>query len=133
MSDTVQTPAASGDARMTALIGYGLFILAVANGITAIAGVVLAYIKRADARGTIWESHFTNMIRVFWASIAVTVIFIGAVAFGIADLVSTINREPHVALIALVPVLYLLGVGFFVWYLYRTVRGFIRALDNKAY
>jgi uncharacterized membrane protein len=131
MSDTVQAPAA--DTRIMALIGYGLFIFAVTNGVTAVVGVVLAYIKRADARGTIWESHFTNMIRVFWASIAVTVVFIGAVAFGIADLVSTIDNAPHLALIALLPVLYVLGVGFFVWYLYRTIRGFIRALDNKAY
>jgi uncharacterized membrane protein len=123
----------AADTRIVALVGYGLFIFAVANGVTAIVGVVLAYIKRAEARGTIWESHFTNMIRVFWMSIAVTVIFIGAVAFGVADLVSTMNSRPHVALIALVPVLYVLGVGFFVWYLYRTIRGFVRALDNKAY
>ncbi len=130
-TDTAPTPAA--DTRITALVGYGLFILAVTNGITAIAGVVLAYIKRADARGTIWESHFTNMICVFWWSVAVTVVFIGAAAFGIADLLATLDRGPAVALIAFVPALYLLAVGFFVWYLYRTVRGFIHALDNKPY
>jgi uncharacterized membrane protein len=132
MSDAARVPA-SNDARITALVGYGLFILAVANGITAIAGVVLAYIKRADARGTIYESHFTNMIHVFWMSIAVTVVFIGAVAFGVADLLATMNSAPHVALIALIPALYILGVGFFVWYLYRSVRGFVRALDGKPY
>jgi uncharacterized membrane protein len=132
MSDAT-TPATNSDARITVLVGYGLFILAVANGITALAGVVLAYIKRGDVRGTIWESHFTNMIRVFWASIAVTVVFIAAVVFGISDLLATLDHAPHVALIALVPALYLLAVGFFVWYLYRTVRGFARALDNKPY
>lgn len=133
MSDAAPTAASPSDTRVVALVGYGLFILAVANGLTAIAGVVLAYIKRAEARGTVWESHFTNMIHVFWASIAVTVMFICTAVFGIADLVVTADTHPHVALIALVPALYLLGVGFFVWYLYRTVRGFIRALDNKPY
>lgn len=132
MTDSVQTPARD-DARVIALIAYGLFILAIMNGATAIAGVVLAYIKRDDARGTVWESHFTNMIRVFWLSVVVAAIFIGAVVFGVADLFATINTQPHIALLALVPALYLLGLGFFVWYLYRTVRGFILALDGKPY
>ncbi|HEY1838345.1 MAG TPA: hypothetical protein VGG36_11850 [Rhizomicrobium sp.] len=126
-------PAANAPARIAALVGYGLMIVAVANAVTAIAGVVLAYIKRAEARGTIWESHFTNMIRVFWTSVAAIVVFIGAGVFGIVDLAATADHQPHMLLIALLPALYLLGVGLVVWYLYRTIRGVLRALDNKAY
>jgi uncharacterized membrane protein len=133
MTDTTQMAPATNEARIAALIGYALFILAVANGITAIAGVVLAYIKRADGRGTVWESHFTNMIRVFWVSVLASVLLIGVVVFGVADLLATINQAPHIALIAAVPLIWLFAVAFFVWYLYRTVRGLLRALENKAY
>jgi uncharacterized membrane protein len=66
MSDAPQTPAADESSlRIFALIGYGLLLLACSNGFTAIAGVVIAYIKRAEARGTVYESHFSNMITAF--------------------------------------------------------------------
>jgi uncharacterized membrane protein len=136
MSDAAQvqtSPVADGETRIVALVGYGLFILALANGLTAIAGVVLAYVKRADAKGTIYESHFTNMIRVFWTCIAVTMAFLGVVLFGAVDFLATANTHPQMALIALVPLLYVLVVGFLVWYLYRTVRGLVLAIDGKPY
>jgi uncharacterized membrane protein len=132
MTDTTQTPATESDARVIALISYGLFILALANGITAVVGVVLAYIKRGDVRGTIWESHFTNLIRVFWITIVVAVVFISAATFGVIDLLAAFDSTPK-EFFFIVPALFLLGVGSLVWYLYRTVRGFMRALDNKPY
>ncbi len=136
MTDASQTqaaPDAASEARMAALIGYALFVLAVVNGVTAIAGVVLAYIKRAEARGTPYESHFTNMIHVFWVSVAVAVLLMATILFGIGDVLQTIDLKPPVALLALVPLFFLASVGFAVWYLYRTVRGFVRALDGKPY
>ncbi len=39
-------------------------------------GVILAYIKRDDARGTIWESHFANQIETFWVSLVIGIVAI---------------------------------------------------------
>jgi uncharacterized membrane protein len=133
MTDTTQTPTTTeGDARAVALISYGLFFLALANGITAVIGVVLAYVKRGDTRGTIWESHFTNLIRVFWITLAIIVLFTAIVLFGVVDLLAAFDSTPK-EWVLLVPVLFALGIGSTVWYLYRTVRGFTRALDNQPY
>src|SRR5664279_840214 len=65
-----------GDLRSILLIIYGLFVLATFNGATAIVGVVLAYIKRDAARGTMWEGHFRNLIHVFWIALVVAIVAI---------------------------------------------------------
>lgn len=129
-----------GDLRTILLIIYGVFLLATVNGATAIAGVVLAYIKRDAARGTMWEGHFRNIIHVFWIAFAIFVIAVAILlqAFGgLAYSLFTTNGNPPPALIGslivLAPLFWLGGVLFFVWYLYRMLRGFIRTLDAKPY
>jgi len=56
--------------RTTAMICYVLYLVAFINGLTAIIGVIIAYIKRPEAAGTVWESHFRNLIVVFWVMFA---------------------------------------------------------------
>lgn len=126
--------------RITALIAYGLFVLALFNGATAIAGVILAYLKRDEARGTIWESHFRNLIRVFWISIIVGVLAFAILVPSFGGLIFSMaatNGNPPPALVGmlffLVPALLAAGTIFAVWYLYRTLRGLIRALDGQPY
>jgi len=133
-------PRDDGGIRAALLIAYGLFLAAPFNGVTAIAGVIVAYLRRDEARGTIWESHFRNLIRVFWISAAVLVVAIFAVleAFGglFFSLVTTNGNPPPQLvgeLILLVPAFWLAGLVFAVWYLYRTLRGLIRALDGQPY
>lgn len=126
--------------RATLLVAYGLFALAPFNGVTALAGVILAYLRRDEARGTVWESHTRNLIRVFWIAVVVAVVLLGVVieSFGglFFSLVST-NGNPPPALVGglfvIVPALWLACVVFAVWYLYRTLRGLIRALEAKPY
>ena len=60
--------------RTTAMICYVLYLVAFINGLTAIIGVIIAYIKRSDAVGTVWESHFRNLIVVFWVMLAVLIV-----------------------------------------------------------
>ncbi len=122
------------------LIAYGLFVLAIFNGATAIAGVILAYVRRGDARGTIWEGHFRNLIHVFWIAVVFAAIFLAVVLQGVGGLAYSMfstNGNPPPALVggllALLPLLYIAAVVFIVWYLYRTVRGFVRVLDSKPY
>lgn len=133
MSATSPNPPAATEPRIMAIVCYALFIIAVTNGITAIAGVVLAYVKRPEARGTIWQSHFDNLIHVFWSGILVFALFLAAVIFGVSGLVQAEHMAAFPGVLYLVPVLWLLGVVYVVWYLYRTVKGIVQAIDGKAY
>ena len=51
-----------------------LFLIACVNGVTAIIGVIIAYVKRRDAVGTIWDSHFNNLILVFWVMVGAAIL-----------------------------------------------------------
>ena len=128
------------DLRPALLIAYALFVLALFNGATAIAGVVLVYIKRGEARGTVWESHTRNLIRVFWISVVAFVVLLAVLLQGFGGLffsLYTTNGNPPPALVGalalMVPALVLAFILFTVWYLYRTLRGLVRALENKPY
>ncbi len=115
-------------------------MLATFNGLTAIAAVVLAYIKRDAARGTVWESHFRNIIHVFWIAVIVSLVALalalqafGGLAFA---LITTDGHPPPAAIgwaVMLVPV-FLMGAGiFFVWFLYRTLRGLIHTIEARPF
>ena len=140
MSETHAEARLTGDLSTILLVVYGLFLLAMFNGATAIAGVILAYIKRDEARGTMWEGHFHNIIQVFWIALAVAVVAIlvlieAAGGFAISMFATNGNPPPFVIgwLIALIPVFWLGAVIFFLWYLYRTLRGFVLTLESKPY
>jgi len=98
--------------RAVAMIVYVLYFAALVCGITMLIGVIMAYARRGDARGTVWESHFANQISVFWTTIIVGLI--GAVT-------------------AFIGIGFLILFGLFVWYLYRTIRGTLRAADGLPY
>jgi uncharacterized membrane protein len=131
-SATPQAPAFS-DARTLAIICYGLFILAFTNGLTAIVGVVLAHIKRGETRGTIWASHFANLIHVFWIGVAFWVVFLVAALFGVAGMWHEVIANDFPAPIFALPLLGLAFLAYVVWYLYRVVRGLMAALENRPY
>ena len=99
--------------RGTAIVAYILYLLGWPTvHLTTIAGLVLAYVQRGEARGTIWESHFRNLIDTFWIAIVVAIVAIPLcfVAVGI-------------------PILF----GLAVWVLFRTIKGLIRAIESQAY
>jgi uncharacterized membrane protein len=140
MSDLpAQPPPNEESLKITALIGYGLFLVAFINGVTALAGVVLAYVMRGNATGTVWESHFRNLIHVFWISVILMAIIVAIVVEGFGGFfyVASASHEPAPALTGLlfllIPAVCLILLVFAVWYLYRMIRGLIRALESKAY
>jgi len=109
-------PSAEETARTTAIIVYLLYIAALVNGITAIIGVVLAYVKRDDVRGTIYEGHFSNAIEIFWVFL-VSMVVAGALCITIIG----------------IPIAIGLAILIYVWVLYRTIKGLVRAIDARPY
>lgn len=108
---SMQTSNSTTEPKTWALIVWGLYVASlVTGGLTAIIGVIIAYVKRSELTGTPFESHMTYAIRTFWISL-------------IGYLIGS------VLLIVGIGVLILIAV--FIWQIYRTVRGVIRALDSQ--
>lgn len=111
MTPTAIDPEQAGF-RRDALIVYGLYVASYFVGITALIGVIIAYLKRGDARGTAWESHFSNQILIFW-----TVLVVGLIG----------------GFLTLILIGWLVLVVLAVWSIWRVVKGIVRALDGAAY
>ncbi|MGE4371190.1 MAG: DUF4870 family protein [Burkholderiaceae bacterium] len=100
--------------NLTHLI-YGLFALGLLSGgvfgVATIAAIVIAYLKRADAAGTLYANHFDWLIRTFWWGLLwivlsglATFIFIG----------------------------WLTGLIALVWIVYRLVKGWLALISGQA-
>ena len=101
------------DMRIVAIIVYGLYLIGwPCLHMTSIAGLIVAYLKRDEARGTVWESHFDNQIQTFWITLALLVVGI-----------------PLCFVIVGIPIV----LGTIVWSLYRSIRGLLRAIDEQPY
>ena len=81
------------DLKTYTWVVHGLYAAGLVTGFTAVAGVIVAYLKRADTVGTIYESHFTYAIRTFWiglglmlAGFLLSVILVGVLVFILAGL-----------------------------------------------
>ena len=90
---------------------YLLQALSFLWGVTAIVGVIVNYVKRDDAKGTVYESHFYWQIRTFWWGLVWGVV-------GVLLIVA-------------------LGLGFlvmfvaWVWAIYRVVKGWLKLSEGK--
>jgi uncharacterized membrane protein len=105
----------SPDLRTITHVAYGLYALGFVTGgflaIATLAAVVLVYVKRADAAGTYYASHFDWLLRTFWwallwlaISFIATMIFIGWI--GVAATV--------------------------IWVLYRLIKGWLALMEGRA-
>ena len=90
---------------------YGLQALSFAFGVTALIGLVINYIKREDAAGTLYQSHFDWQIRTFWWGLVWGVLgFILMFAFGLGLIVLFVA---------------------WVWAIYRVVKGWLKLTEGK--
>jgi uncharacterized membrane protein len=115
MTDTAQSqPVRTEESlRGTAILAYVLYLIGWPTlHLATIVGLVLAYVQRKDARGTLWESHFRNLIETFWVALVVAIVAV-----------------PLCFVFIGIPIL----IGLAVWVLYRTVKGLIRAIDSQPY
>jgi uncharacterized membrane protein len=89
---------------------YFLQALAFINGITAIIGVIINYVRLDDVRGTWLESHYRWQIQTFWYGLAMLIVggILAVVIIG----------------------WFILAFAFF-WFIYRIVKGWLRLSDGK--
>ena len=120
MSDVITVPNSSqpseGTVQITHII-YALYAIGLLSaGLTAVAGIIVAYIKRDDTRGTYLSSHYDWLIRTFWRSFlwgALICIFV-VVTIGIGILVAWIPW----------------GI-LWIWGLYRIIKGWLRLSEKR--
>ena len=129
---------AIGEERGWLLAIYGLFLIAPASsGITVLIGVILAHLRLDQARGTLYESHYRNLILVFWVWLVVALAAASLAFAGLAGLaLSLLQSWPGFALYHSTLMLGLVFLGVVLtcfWYYWRLIRGFIRILDDKPY
>lgn len=88
---------------------YILQALSFFFGLTAIVGVVINYVKKDEAVGTVYESHFDWQIRTFWWGLAWAVIGF---------------------ILAFVLVGFAIMFVAWIWAIYRVVKGWLKLNDN---
>ncbi|MDO4232892.1 MAG: hypothetical protein Q4D19_12245 [Lautropia sp.] len=100
--------------RRTAMLDYGLHIggIIASMGILSVIALVINYIQRPSARGTIYETHFNWMIRTCWWTLGWLAILTVPVAISFFTL----------SFLYFIPA---------IWYLYRMVKGLIYLNDRK--
>ena len=102
-------------AAAVALVGHGMAVGAPLLTIIGIVAVIIAYVKRDDARGTWTESHLTWLIRTFWWSL----------------LWNCLGWVVAITIIGL-PLAITIWVITTIWVIYRLVRGYLYFKDSKA-
>lgn len=118
------TPRAEEDKVLPAVV-YGLYLLAFTNGVTAVIGLIVAYLNR-DHAGPINASHYTFAIRTFW--IGVVAMLLTGAAFAVGGILTLI-------LIG-IPILMLAGGMASIvcaWFALRCVAGLYFLVKGEAY
>ncbi|NLJ50721.1 MAG: hypothetical protein GX342_01055 [Alcaligenaceae bacterium] len=93
------------------LITYIVFAVGLfTGGLITIAGLVMAYLKRSDYNGSIYQGHVTYLIRTFWIGLL----------YGVTSFVLTF-----------VGIGIILGFLTTIWYVIRVVKGFVTFYDDK--
>ncbi|MEK9720785.1 MAG: hypothetical protein VW257_07005 [Quisquiliibacterium sp.] len=104
--------------RRVVLLDYLLHIagLLLTMGLLSVVALIINYVKREDANGTIYRSHIDWMIRTFWWFLFwviisfVPLLFLAALSAGL------------LAFLFLIPSL---------WFLYRMIKGLLRLVDGR--
>jgi uncharacterized membrane protein len=103
------------DLRTLTHVAYGLFAIGLLSGgmfgIATIAAMVLLYVKRPDAAGTVYASHFDWLMQTFWWGL-------------LALVISGIATYIYIGWLGVV------ATG--IWILYRLIKGWLALLEWNA-
>lgn len=100
-----------GGSKGNANLIYILYLVSVVSGITALVGVIMAYIGMDEA-DDVTQSHYRNQIHIFWKGLLYGVIsaLLVMVVIGLPMLLATL-----------------------VWYIVRTAKGMDKLSKGQAY
>jgi uncharacterized membrane protein len=99
-------------AKTNALIAYGLMVVGLFTGIFWVVGAIWAMVKKGDAQGSIFEDHYSNIIKTFWWGLGLSIL--GFV-------------------LAIVVVGYFILLAVWIWSIFKVVKGLAKITSNKAY
>jgi uncharacterized membrane protein len=89
---------------------YALQAIGLFTGIGFIVAIIINYIKREDAAGTLYESHFDWQIKTFWWGLLWSVVSL---------------------VLMLVVIGAFIWIAVFIWGIYRIAKGWLKLNDGK--
>jgi len=107
-----------GVSAVGALLSHGFPLALPLFGLLGIISVIIAYVKRDDARGTWVASHLRWLIRTFWFSMlwgcvcGLVLVTLGIILIGI-------------------PIALLIWALASIWVIYRVIKGYLLFKDNR--
>lgn len=108
----------SDGGRGQANLIYILYILGFVTGITALVGVIIAYVNRDKAADT-FKSHLDFQIKIFWRGIFLTVLNI--ITYIVVTIVGAVTMGFGF-------VLYIIPLGILIWWLVWTIRAIAKGM-----
>ena len=107
-ANVVNTP--SSDVKNYVFIAYVTYAVGLLILFTPVVGVIMAYVKRDEAQGSIYASHIDYLIKTFWVSLVGTVLGTFTTLILIGWLILLVTA---------------------IWFIYRVVIGLIKLNEDK--
>ena len=107
-TNVVNTP--SSDGKNYVFIAYVTYAVGLLILFTPVVGVIMAYVKRDEAQGSIYASHIDYLIKTFWVSLVGTVLGTFTTLILIGWLILLVTA---------------------IWFIYRVVIGLIKLNEDK--
>ncbi|WP_455262212.1 DnaJ domain-containing protein [Neisseria sp.] len=107
-SDVVN--ASNSEVKNYVFIAYVTYAVGLLILFTPVVGVIMAYVKRDEAQGTIYASHIDYLIKTFWVSLVGTVLGTFTTLILIGWLILLVTA---------------------IWFIYRVVIGLIKLNEDK--
>jgi uncharacterized membrane protein len=106
----VTDPAALRPLRTLTWVVYALYAVSFMLGLTALAAIIINYVKRPAVVGTVYASHFAWQIRTFWIGLAGMVLAVLTMVILIGWVIAALTL---------------------VWSVYRLVVGALRLMEDR--
>ncbi|HFC8829642.1 TPA: DnaJ domain-containing protein [Neisseria subflava] len=107
-TNVVNTP--NFDVKNYVFIAYVTYAVGLLILFTPVVGVIMAYVKRDEAQGSIYASHIDYLIKTFWVSLVGTVLGTFTTLILIGWLILLVTA---------------------IWFIYRVVIGLIKLNEDK--